>query len=381
VLSAASEQESLGGGLGVNDRMGSETKHLRLAVVVSVMLVAAATGCTGGRETEPVGEVQLSFGAHVAVNAEGECHTSLEVHNEGPGAFGGDSGFTGVMEIRGEDGSPRARMEIGALGHLKPDESVFPASWRGRLLPGKYMLTWGAQKYGSTVVTFGVTEESGRLGLEEQSISSGRAAGGALERIAPETQALVDLALADLAERLDVSPDEIEVVGVVPTQFSDASLGVPEPGMMYAQVVTPGYIIELLGGGESYEYHGSGDRVVLVPTAMDGTSGRLTITGVRATFGQSVELSGRSAGPDGSCVLTVLLADEEIVEWWPSVRCAPVEAGEWAQSVALGEGGAPSDLDPHVQYVVRAWDADEPAETAVLCFDTAGPAAPPLGGG
>jgi hypothetical protein len=49
-------------------------------------------------------------------------------------------------------------------------------------------------------------------------------------------------------------------------EFPDASLGVPEPGKTYAQVVTPGYIVELLlEDGQTYEYHASGERVVLVP--------------------------------------------------------------------------------------------------------------------
>jgi hypothetical protein len=34
---------------------------------------------------------------------------------------------------------------------------------------------------------------------------------------------------------------------------------------MYAQVITPGYTIVLEVGGETYEFHASGDRVVLVP--------------------------------------------------------------------------------------------------------------------
>lgn len=80
-----------------------------------------------------------------------------------------------------------------------------------------------------------------------------------------EAQPLVDKATADLAGRLDISTGEIEVLEVEETDFPDASLGVPEPGQMYAQVITPGYIIELAVGDTVYEYHASGDRVVLVP--------------------------------------------------------------------------------------------------------------------
>jgi len=84
-----------------------------------------------------------------------------------------------------------------------------------------------------------------------------------------EAQSLVSLAKADLAERLGVSPSDVEVQSVKETEFRDASLGVPEPGKMYAQVITPGYIIRLEAKDVVYEYHGSGERVVLSPTGTD----------------------------------------------------------------------------------------------------------------
>jgi hypothetical protein len=37
--------------------------------------------------------------------------------------------------------------------------------------------------------------------------------------------------------------------------WSDTSLGCPEPGMAYAQVITPGYLIVLGAAGQTYEYH------------------------------------------------------------------------------------------------------------------------------
>lgn len=78
-----------------------------------------------------------------------------------------------------------------------------------------------------------------------------------------EAQPLVDLAKADLAQRLNVRVDDIQVQSVEEVQFPDSSLGVPEPGKMYLTVITPGYIIRLVVGGQTYEYHGSGNYIVL----------------------------------------------------------------------------------------------------------------------
>ena len=38
-------------------------------------------------------------------------------------------------------------------------------------------------------------------------------------------------------------------------EWSDASLGRPQPGMMYAQVITPGYLVVLEADGQQYTYH------------------------------------------------------------------------------------------------------------------------------
>jgi hypothetical protein len=65
---------------------------------------------------------------------------------------------------------------------------------------------------------------------------------------------MIGASVADLAQRLDVSADEVEVVSVEATEWPDASLGCPEEGMMYAQVITRGYRIILAAGGETYDY-------------------------------------------------------------------------------------------------------------------------------
>jgi hypothetical protein len=76
---------------------------------------------------------------------------------------------------------------------------------------------------------------------------------------------LVEGAKADLAQRLGIRPSAIDVQSVNEAEFPDASLGVPEPGKVYAQVITPGYVIRLIVEGQTYEYHASGERLVFVP--------------------------------------------------------------------------------------------------------------------
>jgi len=72
----------------------------------------------------------------------------------------------------------------------------------------------------------------------------------------------VALCVADLAEQLEVSEVDIQVLSAEPVDWPDTSLGCPEPGMMYAQVITPGFQVTLQVGEEVYEYHTDGKRAV-----------------------------------------------------------------------------------------------------------------------
>lgn len=65
----------------------------------------------------------------------------------------------------------------------------------------------------------------------------------------------VAMVKADLAQRLGVSEEEVSVKSLETMQWSDSSLGCPQPGMMYAQVITPGYRLVLVVEGQVYEAH------------------------------------------------------------------------------------------------------------------------------
>lgn len=72
-------------------------------------------------------------------------------------------------------------------------------------------------------------------------------------------QAIVGAAIADLADRLAVPADEIELVEFARVTWSDGSLGCPEPGVMYTQALVDGTRTVLRHDGSAYAYHGAGD--------------------------------------------------------------------------------------------------------------------------
>jgi hypothetical protein len=62
-------------------------------------------------------------------------------------------------------------------------------------------------------------------------------------------------AIKDLAAKLAIPADSIKLLESGEATWPDASLGMPEPGRMYAQMLTEGFRIVLEAGGKKYEYH------------------------------------------------------------------------------------------------------------------------------
>lgn len=63
------------------------------------------------------------------------------------------------------------------------------------------------------------------------------------------------LAFADLARRTGVDPSAIKVVKAEAVTWNDGSLGCPQPGMVYPQVLIEGYRLVLEANGVTYAYH------------------------------------------------------------------------------------------------------------------------------
>ena len=101
-------------------------------------------------------------------------------------------------------------------------------------------------------------------------IPAGHAAGvEAAGRAAPAHQqgppaALLDAVRASAARRTGVPATAVRVTRTAAQTWPDAGLGCPEPDALYAQVLTPGYLLLLQAGGRQLEYHtDSGQRFTL----------------------------------------------------------------------------------------------------------------------
>lgn len=288
-----------------------------MTVVMAVGLVALV-GC--GPLSLAQREPQLAFEVAMQVGSDQEFHVSLGVRNSGTGTFEGDNSFNGEMEIRHmPSGELRASAQIVPLESLAPGETAWPVDWHGKLDAGTYELTWGAEGYGSTSEKFAIVERDGRLYFERTPLVTTEPEASPGE----ERDALVAAAVSDLQRRLELEAEGIEVVSVEPTEFSDASLGVPEPGQVYAQVVVPGVIIKLGAKGEVYAYHGAGERVVLVPEA-----GERETSGEPAVVYENVNVPGIGLTFE---VLSGWIEVEGALAWLPEVGSDSGLAFEWVR--------------------------------------------------
>jgi hypothetical protein len=155
------------------------------------------------------------------------------------------------------------------MGFSDTLEAAFPED----LASGSYGLSLVVRRPGGPMVDLVPIQvgdgPAGRKPTTERDIAAALDACGVSE----DRNQLIELAREDLAERVGIPQDQITVTAVQPTEFNDASLGVPEEGSSYAQVIVPGYIIQLEADGQTYRYHGGMGRVVLAPDQGAGESG------------------------------------------------------------------------------------------------------------
>lgn len=76
----------------------------------------------------------------------------------------------------------------------------------------------------------------------------------------PIDQSVLSQAVSDLAQRLNVPPETIQLVKFEAVTWSDKGLGCPDPDMSYIQVPVDGALIVLQVGNTLYEYHSGGNR-------------------------------------------------------------------------------------------------------------------------
>ena len=95
-------------------------------------------------------------------------------------------------------------------------------------------------------------------GINEQKLGE-KASGGQIT-IGPGLRRLVDLATKDLIAKEGIDATEIEVLQAAYVSWPDSSMGCPQPGYEYLQVITNGSRIVLKADKQVYYYHSGGNK-------------------------------------------------------------------------------------------------------------------------
>ena len=66
---------------------------------------------------------------------------------------------------------------------------------------------------------------------------------------------LTKKAVQDLVTRLSIPQEHIQVIEAKAVVWPNSSLGCPQPGMRYADMLVPGYLIRLKAQQTEFEYH------------------------------------------------------------------------------------------------------------------------------
>ena len=77
---------------------------------------------------------------------------------------------------------------------------------------------------------------------------------------------VAELAKKDAIKRFNLSEDTVKVVSVIPVEWTDTSLGYPEPGKEigrdYPLETIQGYVMIISANNKLYEYHSDHERIV-----------------------------------------------------------------------------------------------------------------------
>ena len=109
--------------------------------------------------------------------------------------------------------------------------------------------------------------------------TSAQAAGGSAAAALPG--AVVERARDAL--RAAGLPADSKLLTSEQTQWNDSSLGCPQPGAMYAQVITSGYVLRFAGRDATHEVHVAGDAAILCSPQLGAGVPKRSNTAYRAS--------------------------------------------------------------------------------------------------
>ncbi len=176
-------------------------------------------------------------------------------------------------------------------------------------------------------------------------------------KVPADAEPAVLAARRDLASRMGVAVEDVQMMEFQAVDWPDSSLGCPEPGKMYLQVITPGYRVVLQAAGQTYEYHtNQGNRAVLCEKGATGLpSSKLRLGELRSVVERARNDLAHKLGVEPAAIQVVeALPILQVEQPAPCPEAGQLVGGGSEYQIVLTAGGT--------TYVYRARGA-----SVVLC--------------
>ena len=156
-----------------------------------------------------------------------------------------------------------------------------------------------------------------------------------------------------LASQLGINPDQVQTIGIDPTDWPDTCLGIQLPGIMCAQHVVPGYKILLEANNHIYEYHTgqNGSDPVIVPSLNITWQTGQTCNTADIRYDQDVQF-GICGGTSESAPLADPHQADQLLEFYQSY--APFSAQTPAGQINFNSVGQ-RQASPAEQRMIAEW--------------------------
>lgn len=189
------------------------------------------------------------------------------------------------------------------------------------------------------------------------------------EQPVPVSNDAVQAAIHELADGLEISPDQVSLASAVSIEWPDSCLGIQQTNIGCTDIVTPGYLIVLTAQGHLYEYHTDASGIQVIPATLGLSWSR---QGGIAGFCDQLQIylpdrasasSCKPAGIAGAASLTKLVSANEMDQFnqWLDefgslslTQKDPAVTDAMTQTLVL-QGYGQGQPDPAQQQAMFTW--------------------------
>lgn len=148
---------------------------------------------------------------------------------------------------------------------------------------------------------------------------------------------VAELAVNTVSKQLSINPANIKVIHVSDMNWPNSSLGCPQPGIQYLQMITRGSLVLLQANRKAYRVHIGNNRAIICDKPMK----RGLSLGKKTAVGSTIQRVIQSARQDLAKKLGVAIAEIFVIkvesQTWPnsSLGC-PDHGQDYAPNIISG---------------------------------------------